>query len=576
MKRRSGLLIGLVVVVVGGIAALELSGVRGSLTGAATGEASGCVAQAPSTVDIPEEVPEDIRVFEPGMPKGIAPTERPDGDPEVVPDRYLVSVTSEAKASSGVGDDGAFRLGFPPLDEAFLRLQTRSLQPAFPELGNGTTRAASMGVDRIFAFESSEPRGEILETLYAIDQVEWVEPDVTETVLGVPDDPYYGYQWHLHQLGLETVWDSTDGSGVTVAVLDTGVSAGTDGYRSLLVGIDLVTADGDATDEYGHGTHVAGTIAQASNNGVGVAGVAPGANILPVRVLDAAGYGYASRPAQGIIWAADNGAHVINMSLGSAGHSQTREAACDYAYDAGVVVVASSGNDSYTDFVCYPAANDSVIAVGATDFNREVSYYSNQGAELELAAPGGDATVDNNGDGLADGVLQEAFLVPYDIPWGYVPLQGTSMAAPHVSGVAALLYASGGGSSSEIREALTASAVDLGVTGRDTVYGYGLVDATAALAYSPPSTPELKLKKLKQRPVGPARVMLRWFTPVETTHVVEGANGFTKEEPNLVHVHRALVRGEPGTTVDFEITVTAADGTTGSATLPVEFPEPLP
>ena len=369
-------MIGLLVVVVAGIAALELTGVRGSLTGAATGEGGGCVAQAPSTAEVPDELPEDIKVVDQGMPQLATPPERPDGDGDVVPERYLVSVTSEAVVSAGTGQDGAFKLGFEPLDEAFQRLQTRALQPAFPELGAGTTRAASMGVDRIFAFESSAPPDEVLETLYEIHEVEWVEADIAEKAMALPDDPHYPYQWHLQQLGLETVWDSTDGSGVTVAVVDTGVSAGSDGFGSLLVGIDLVSGDGDATDQHGHGTHVAGTIAQATNNGVGVAGVAPGASILPVRVLDEDGYGMASRTAQGIIWAADHGAQVINMSLGGEGHSETSEAACDYAFDAGVVVVAASGNDSYTDFVCYPAAYDSVIAVGATDLNRDVSTHA--------------------------------------------------------------------------------------------------------------------------------------------------------------------------------------------------------
>ena len=569
MKRTHGLLVGLVLAVVVFVAVFEMTGLRGSLTGAATGTGGGgCAVEAPPAVAVPDELPQDVRLIETTF---VRPKVRPTkpGGSAIMAQRFVVSFAPEAFVSPALGDDGVFRLGSRAVDDALGALQTHDLAPAFSNLGQAPERAAAMGLDRIYVFESATDPAEVLASLFQVAEVEWVEPDIMETVH--IDDPYYGYQWHLQQLGLESVWATTDGSGVVVAVLDTGVSAGSDGFASLLPGNDLVDGDNDASDEHGHGTHVSGTIAQATDNGVGVAGVAPGASILPVRVLDASGSGYASRTAEGIRWATDNGAQVINMSLGAAAQSSLREAACDYAYEAGVVVVASSGNDSYTEFVSYPAANDAVIAVGATDLNRDIAYYSNQGEQMELSAPGGDATVDHNGDGLGDGVVQETFYLPYNYPWGYYSFQGTSMAAPHVSGVAALLIANGLDSAEVVREALTSTAVDLGGPGRDTVYGYGLVDPAAALAYTSQAPPALEIKGLRSRSVGPARALVRWHTSVPSAHTIAGDNGYTTAETSLFRSHRALVRGAPGTTAEFEVTCTAADGSVGTATLSVTF-----
>jgi len=569
LKRTHGLLIGLALTVVA-VVVLETTGIRGSLTGAATGE-GGCAVQEPAAVAVPDELPEDVRVVASEFARPEARPSRPvEGVVSVVPERYVVSLAPGAISSLEPEEGGTVVVGSPAVTEAFGAIEARGIAPAFGEPSKFPTRAAAIGLDRIFVFESSADPAEVLESLYDLEEVEWAEQDVEETVH--IDDPYYGYQWHLQQLGLESLWATTDGSGVVVAVLDTGVAAGSDGYASLLPGNDLVDSDDDATDENGHGTHVAGTIAQATDNGVGVAGVAPGASILPVRVLDANGSGYASRTAEGIRWAADNGAQVINMSLGAGAQSLLREAACDYAYEAGVVVVASSGNDSYTDFVSFPAGNDAVIAVGATDINRDIAYYSNQGDQMELSAPGGDVTADHNGDGLADGVVQEAFYTPYGYPWSYYAFQGTSMAAPHVSGVAALLIANGLNSAEDVRAALTSTAEDLGDEGRDTVYGFGLVDPAAALAYVPLTSSSLEIRGLSSRSIGPARALVRWGTPVESSHTVTGDNGYTVEEPSLVRSHRALVRGAPGTTVEFEITSTSADGAVGTATLSVTFP----
>jgi subtilisin family serine protease len=184
--------------------------------------------------------------------------------------------------------------------------------------------------------------------------------------------------------------------------------------------------------------------------------------------------------ADGIYYAADNGAHIINMSLGGSATSTTLEDAVNYAYGKGVTVIAAAGNDDKsTPF--YPAAYDNVIAVGATQYDETKAPYSNYGSWLDIVAPGGNIGVDQNNDGYADGVLQQTFGdTPVD--WAYWFYQGTSMAAPHASGVAALLLARNPSlTPTQIRYALESTAKDLGDPGRDNTFGWGLIDARAAL-----------------------------------------------------------------------------------------------
>ncbi len=250
--------------------------------------------------------------------------------------------------------------------------------------------------------------------------------------------------------------------------------------NSFLGGWDFVNQDAHPNDDNGHGTHVSGTIAQTTNNGVGVAGVAFETTIMPVKVLNSAGSGTYQWIADGIYYAVDNGADIISMSLGGSSPSSTLEAAVAYAYNNGVVVVAASGNDNGA--VGYPAAYDAyVIAVGATQYDEARAPYSNYGSSLDIVAPGGNTGVDQNGDGFADGVLQNTFGdTPVD--WGFWFYQGTSMATPHVSGVAALLLARDSTlTPDEVRDILQSTADDLGVAGRDNTFGNGLVNTEAAL-----------------------------------------------------------------------------------------------
>ncbi|MCI5224767.1 MAG: serine proteinase, partial [Candidatus Electrothrix sp. AR4] len=261
------------------------------------------------------------------------------------------------------------------------------------------------------------------------------------------NDPYFSpYQSNLRSVQSESAWDLTAGEGVTIAVLDTGLAVGgTDGIGCVHMGYDIVNNDNDPADVSGHGTHVAGTIAQKSDNETGCAGMSYAACVMPVKVLDDTGSGTSADIADGIYWAVNNGSKVINMSLGfNAEYGITNDPvidpALDYAYNNNVTVVVSSGNDASGDNVSYPAIYPTCIAVGATDYLNEVTGYSNKGIGLDLVAPGGDLSADKNGDGYPDGILQETF---NSGSWEYSFYEGTSMAAPHVSAAAAMLIAYG-------------------------------------------------------------------------------------------------------------------------------------
>jgi serine protease len=344
---------------------------------------------------------------------------------------------------------------------------------------------------------------EMVEIYNRNPNVEHAEPNMIAYAHYAPNDPFYSYQWHFNQINMESAWDSSTGSGVIVAVLDTGVAQDLEDSPAYFVaGYDFINNDDDADDDNGHGSHVAGTIAQNTGNGIGVAGVAYSASIMPVKVLDSGGSGSYFNVSDGIVWAAINGADVISMSLGGPCDfsSMLLEDALSFAYnEKGVVIVASSGNSGKEKYSCPAAYDDYVIAVGATRFDEAVprysSYYSYTGHPtikqyVDVTAPGGDTRVDQNSDGYGDGVLQQTL-------GGYYFYQGTSMAAPHVSGVAALVIANGNAdangdgttSPDEVRNVLESSAKDKDVPGWDPKYGYGIVDANAALLWTTDATP---------------------------------------------------------------------------------------
>jgi serine protease len=367
----------------------------------------------------------------------------------------------------------------------------------------------------------------------------FVEPDVIRRTAG---DPYRSYQWHLESIGAPEAWSAGQtGAGAVVAVVDTGVAAGgSDGFSSLLSGYDFVDEDSDADDENGHGTHVAGTIAQATDNNVGVGGVAPGASILPVRVLGADGTGYTSDVVSGILYAIQEGASVINLSLGSSSPSTAEKLALVAATEAGVLVVAASGNDGSDSVINYPAVYEEAVAVAAVDYLGDRTWYSNAGSEVDLAAPGGDTSADLNGDGYGDGVLQETRTAS---GWGYYFYQGTSMATPHVAGAAAILMGAGA-SAAEARALLEDTAIDRGEDGWDAEYGHGLIDVEAALAElgeqeEPGDTtpPEIDLLKVLPRPMH-TRFIVASKEPAELTVCMHGAPCVTSA---IAEHHKILV-----------------------------------
>jgi serine protease len=320
-----------------------------------------------------------------------------------------------------------------------------------------------------------------------------------------PTDPFYVYQWHLPAIQLEQAWGVTrgaklNGEPVRVAVLDTGIAYnGADGVNLCSSGqYDVVNSDGNPSDrsQLSHGTHVAGTISQLTSfegAGTGAAGVAPEACVIPIKVLNDQGNGTFADIAEGIWHAVDVGAKVINMSLGVNAEAQIFsdsliDPALNHAEQQNVLVVAAAGNDGFSQNVSYPAVYATVVAVGATDINDNVVGYSNRGNGLDIVAPGGDTSVDLNNDSYPDGVLQET---KYRNKFGHYFLQGTSMASPHVAGVAALMFAYNFDSAAEVRNALMSEAKDLYSPGQDSISGFGLVQAfDSLLAGGTPSGPQ--------------------------------------------------------------------------------------
>ncbi len=384
--------------------------------------------------------------------------------------------------------------------------------------GNGAIRAVNP-VEPVRTF-ATEELARKFETLLAIRElraradVVLAEPNYVVKPLAVPTDPLYNMQWHYPILNLPAAWDLTTGSAnVIVGVIDTGVLLNhPDIQGQTVAGYDFIrstnnSVDGDGIDpnpddpgDQGpngssfHGTHVSGTIAAATNNGQGVAGIAWGAKVMPLRVLGELG-GTDYDVTQAMRYAAglpnDSGTtpprkvDILNLSFGGPQFSQTAQDVIQQVRDAGVIVIAAAGNESTSD-VMYPAGYPGVVAVSAVDFTKLFVPYSNFGAYIDVAAPGGDLSKDANGDGSGDGVLSAGGSDRTGaIQFRYPVFQGTSMASPHVAGVAALMKSVFSGLTPQTFDDLLASGritEDLGVAGRDDRFGYGLIDAFKAVS----------------------------------------------------------------------------------------------
>ncbi len=345
-------------------------------------------------------------------------------------------------------------------------------------------------------------------------EVEFAEPNgvvrKTEGQTFRPDDRYYKYQWNLTQLNAERTWGIQKGSAkVAVAVLDSGVAyedytdpvtrqvfrkAPDWGSVTFLPGYDFVNGDSHPNDDEYHGTHVASTIAEATNNAVGMAGLAFNSAIMPVKVLDDEGNGSFFDLAEGIDYAANyteggqKPVKIINMSLGADSFSQSVKTAAEKASAAGVLLVAAAGNAGKA-VIDFPASLPTVVAVGALDARKERAFYSSWGPELDLMGPGGNCDRDDNADGEGDCIFQQ-MPDPFYLDQGrhdqfcYCGLDGTSMATPHVSAVAALLFSQGFKDADAVRAALEQTAERLGGApegGRNDTFGHGLVRPAVAL-----------------------------------------------------------------------------------------------
>jgi serine protease len=377
-----------------------------------------------------------------------------------------------------------------------------------------------------------------------------VEMDAKVYAIGVPtgSDPSRSQQWSLDKIRTAEAWQRSTGAGVKVAVIDSGVDAThPDLQGNVLSGFDAITdRAGSTTDRHGHGTHVAGTIAAVTGNNVGVTAVAPDVKILPVKVLSDSGSGNMSDTAEGIIWAADNGAQVINMSLGSTSKVAAVSNAISYARSKGVTVIAAVGNDREKGSpTSYPAADAGVIGVAATDSNDRIGHYSTAGNYVDVAAPGTN------------------ILSTY--PGGqYKTMMGTSMAAPHVAAVAALLKSYQSSlTPDQIETALEKSAVDLGQPGFDNDFGNGRIDAVAALnavapATTAPTTPPTKAPTTAPT-TPPTTAPTKAPTTAPTTSApvtTPPATPGTKVKP-VITANTAGAEVTYGTTVGTAFTVTA-------------------
>ncbi|MBP2000030.1 thermitase [Paenibacillus shirakamiensis] len=293
------------------------------------------------------------------------------------------------------------------------------------------------------------------------EHIEIAEPNHVYKAFYTPNDPYFAnYQYGPQRVLAPSAWNITQSSStIKIAVVDTGVQPNHPELAGkLLPGYNYVDGNTNTADGNGHGTHVAGIAAASTNNGVGIAGMAPLASIIPIRSLDNNGSGLTSSVANGIVYAANNGANVVNLSLGSPANDSFLQAAVQYAWDRGAVVIAAAGNDNSSTPV-YPAFLSGVVSVASTNASDVKSSFSNYGYWVDVAAPG------------------DQILSTY-LTSSYAYLSGTSMSTPHVSGLAALL-ASQGRTNTNVRDCIMYTCDAIPGTG--TYWTQGRINALLAV-----------------------------------------------------------------------------------------------
>lgn len=448
-------------------------------------------ATTPPAAGVPLETP----TVESAPPDATSPQETPTATPSVVPESSATPQADPSKAAPLSEDEATEEILIRFRKTASEEESAQCLAAAGAEFVS-TIEELNVWVVRVAGGKSAEA----VAILSACPKVRYAEPNYMASAADtIPTDAYWNRQYGLVNIRAPQGWDHSTGSAsVTIAIVDTGVDLDhPDLLAKIVPGRDVINDDDLPDDDHfqSHGTHVAGIAAAASNNGLGVTGVSWGARIMPVKVLGPLGIGPLSGVAEGIIWATNHGAQVINLSLGSDSDSLALLDAVNYAYQRGVILVAASGNDP-AGAMLYPALYPNVVAVGAVDATNVRLSNSSHGAALDLVAPG--------------------FFIYSTFRNGYGYNSGTSMAAPFVSGLAAVLYGMPGNSSSAtVISQMQASAKDLGAAGFDYEYGFGLIQMDSALKLVAPVAPTTKQQSglMFQNPGAPTFAISPTQTP---------------------------------------------------------------
>ena len=400
----------------------------------------------------------------------------------------------------------------PPAEWVVATVGTSATDGVRAAIGRAGAQVLSVDGSYLRVRVASGAQSEIVDAVRSIDGVRYVEQLGWVQAASVTVDPLFESQWGLAAVGAPACWDLSTGSGVTVAVVDSGVVPShpdLQGRVDMANGYDFVNNDPDAIDDEGHGTHIAGIIAGRLDGNLG-SGIAPGATILPVKVLDAHGAGSTYQAALGIRWAVDHGARVLNLSWGSTSPKLIQREAIDYAVGKGAIVIAAAGNHGSP--VEYPARYPGVIAVGAFDRYLHVASFSAGGDGLALCGPG----VDVLSAALGGGMIYDS---------------GTSMATPFVSGTAALLLSRFPVMSrDQASQVLTESASDVDAPGWDVASGWGFVNAGRALdaalhtdTKSPSTAASLSSDTWTSMPVTVSLAAQDAWSGVSATYVQDGA-----------------------------------------------------